>query len=76
MGGFGMVANRSLKAGERILAEPPVLVRSLRQGEGRGLDDQFKDLPKEWQAKVLKLHDERPNDGEAEKVKNFSGQCH
>jgi len=69
--GFGMVASRPLKAGERILAEPPVLVKSLRKGEGRGLDDQFKDLPQEWQMKVLKLHDENPNECEAEKVKRI-----
>jgi len=69
--GFGMVASRPLKAGDRILAEPPLLVRSLRKGEGKGLDEQFKDLPKDWQTKVLKLHDEKPNDCEADKVKRI-----
>jgi len=69
--GFGMVASRPLKQGERILAEAPLLVKSLRKGEGRGLDEQFKDLPKEWQMKVLKLHDENPKDGEEEKVKRI-----
>ena len=53
--GLGMVAIRTVKAGERILAEQPVLVRSLSKREAESqpsLMDQFQGLSQDIQAKV------------------------
>ena len=72
--GLGMVAARRLVAGERLLLEAPVLVRSLsrREAEARpSLAQQFEALTQEVQAKVLRLHDENPTGSESEKVQRI-----
>ena len=72
--GFGMVAVRKIKQGEIILTENPLMVLSknkVNKNKGPSLLEQFENLSKPNQAKVLKLHHENPEADLEAKLENI-----
>ena len=62
---YGLVATRSIKQGEIIMKENPLLIKDKNAGESeafQSLAEQFKNLSKVDQRLVLSLHHDNPDD--------------
>jgi len=72
--GYGMVAVRTIRQGEIILTENPLLILNKSKKErdkGPSLQEQFTNLSESNKAKVLKLHHENPEGTLEEKIKGI-----